>query len=298
MGFISRATLRKLFKAAGLDSGIISAAAKPGWKAMPMQMQFSTWLKTFNEYKTTYNVLAKIPGTLRPSEAIVYSAHWDHLGIGRPDEKGDSIYNGASDNAMGTAVLLELAAAFKKMKIKSKRTIIFLCAAAEEIGHFGSLWYVQHTPADQKKIVANINIDGFNRYGRTKDVSIIGVGHSEMEDHFRKEVEKQGRYVSPDPDPETYFGSDHLSFAKAGIPGLFFSRGTDYLNGGKEYEEVVREKYYGYHVPSDEYNEAWRFDGTIEDMQLIFNVGYMLANSSIYPKWKPTSEFDSRGIKR
>jgi Zn-dependent M28 family amino/carboxypeptidase len=265
-----------------------------------MQMQFSTWLKTTNEYKTTYNVVAKIKGVKRPSEAIVYSAHWDGLGIRSPDAKGDSIYNGASDNALGTAVLLELANAFKKLNPKPDRTIVFLCVAGEEVGHLGSLWYTQHTPVDQKQTIANINIDGFNRYGKTKDMSLIGAGHSEMEDYFTKEIKKQGRYVSSDPEPKAnnYFGSDHLSFAKAGIPVLFFVRGTDYVKGGKEYESVVQKNYYGYHTPNDEYNEAWRFDGTLQDMQVIFNIGYMLANGSIYPKWKPTSDFDNNGIRR
>ncbi len=150
------------------------------------------------------------------------------LGIGKPDAKGDSIYNGASDNAIGTAMVLELAAALKKGNLKPKRTIVFLMTSAEEMGHWGSLWYVKHTPQSQKETVANINLDGFNRYGKTKDMVIIGAGHTELEDYFAKEVKKQGRYISPDPNAEQnyYFGSDHLSFAKAGIPGLFCKHPT------------------------------------------------------------------------
>ena len=300
MGFMSRATLSKILVAANMNLEVLAAASTRSFKPVSLNLRFSTSVKTFNQYRTTQNVIAKIPGTEKPSEAVVYSAHWDHLGIGKPDKNGDSIYNGASDNAMGTAVLLEIAASFKKSGIKPKRTLVFLCAAAEESGHFGSSWYVQHTPIGQRKTVANINLDGFNRYGKTKDIVIIGAGHTELEDFFTKEVFKQGRYVAPDPEPEqnVYFGSDHLSFAKAGIPGIFIFRGTDYFNGGKEYETEVRQKYYAYHTPSDEYNEGWRFDGTIQDMEVIFNLAKMLANNLVYPKWKKTSEFNASGIKR
>lgn len=135
-------------------------------------------------------MIAKISGSERPTEAIVYSAHWDHLGIGKPDEKGDSVYNGASENAIGTAMVLEVAAALKRENLKPKRTIVFLLVTSEEMGHWGSLWYVKDTPQSQKKTVANINLDGFNCYGKTKDVVIIGAGHNELEDLFCKRSKK------------------------------------------------------------------------------------------------------------
>ena len=300
MGYMNRPAFYKVLLAGGLDSTVLTQADRKDFRAFSTGVTFSTSLRTVNQYKTTRNVVAKISGSERSKEAIVYSAHWDHLGIGRPDAKGDSIYNGASDNAIGIAVLLELAVAFKKSGIKPKRTIVFLCATAEEMGHFGSLWYVKHTPPPQSKTVANINLDGFNRYGKTKDVSIIGEGHTELEDYLAKEVKKQGRYLSPDPDPEqnNYFGSDHLSFAKAGIPGLFFIRGIDYVDYGKDYEAIVRKNYYSYHTPSDEYNSGWRFDGTSQDMELIFNLGKLLANNVVFPKWKPSSEFNYKGLIR
>jgi hypothetical protein len=300
MGVLSRATLYKILNVAGLDSALITEAANPGFKSLLLGVKFSTSLKTFDQYRITQNVMAKISGTENPSEAIVYSSHWDHLGIGKPDENGDSIYNGASDNAIGTAVVLELAARFKKTGIRPKRTLVFLCTGAEELGQFGSIWYVAHTPAEQKQTVANINVDGFNQYGKTRDMLIIGAGHTELETLFEKEIIRQGRYISPDPNPglNVYFGSDHLSFVKAGIPGLFIFGGTDYVNDAKEAEKLYQQTDAAYHTPSDEYNQRWRFDGTIEDMEAIYNLGKILADSYIISKWKNASEFDSTGIKR
>ena len=291
---ISRQTLSKLLAlTGGIDSTNILLAAKPGFKPLVLGLQLSTSIKNDNTIKKSWNVIATIPGSKRPEEAIVYSAHWDHLGIGRPDAKGDSIYNGASDNAIGVAVLLELASAFKKRGVKSERTIVFLFPTLEEFGFLGSLYYTTHRPPGQNRIIANFNLDGFNRYGRTKDIMLIGPGRNDLEEMLRQELEKQGRTLTPDPEPSEnyYFRSDHLNFAKSGIPVLFTLRGTDYVEGGTPYEVTVRKNYYGYHTPNDEYNEAWRFDGSIEDMEVYFNLGLKLANGNIMPKWNSLSEF-------
>jgi Zn-dependent M28 family amino/carboxypeptidase len=242
----------------------------------------------------TANIIAKITGSEYPDETIIYSAHWDHLGIGQPDKKGDSIYNGANDDALGVAVVLELAQAFKNCKTRPARTIVFVFFTGEETGMLGSRWYIQHPVYPLTKTVADFNIDGFNRYGRTKDIEVNGAWNSTLEDNLAKEVKKQGRYMTTgDPKDNLYFRSDQISFAKAGVPALFFGRGTDYLNGGKAYEKVVREKYWAYHTPNDEFNKGWRFDGTIEDMELLFNLGKTLANNRVWPQWKPLSEFKS-----
>jgi hypothetical protein len=291
---ISRQALSKLLAlSGGIDSSDILLAAKPGFKPMSLGLQLSTSIKNDNTVKKSWNIVATIPGTKRPAEAIVYSAHWDHFGFGKPDEKGDSIYNGASDNAIGVAVLLELASAFKKWGVKPERTIVFLFPTLEEFGFLGSLYYTTHKPPGQDKIIANINLDGFNRYGRTKDMMLIGPGRNDLEEIFRKELAKQGRRLTPDPAPAEnyYFRSDHLNFAKSGVPVLFTLRGTDYVEGGTPYETTVRKNYYGYHTPNDEYNEGWRFDGTLEDMEVFFKLGLQLANGNIMPKWNSLSEF-------
>ena len=169
--------------------------------------------------------------------------------------------------------------------------MFFTC---EETQIRGSIWYVQHPVGSLKKTVADFNIDGFNRFGRTKDIVIHGAGNSTLEDDITVEVKKKGRYVSPD-DPKDgfYFRSDQIRFANAGVPALLFGRGTDYINGGVAYEKTVKEKYWGYHTPNDQLNEGWRFDGTLEDMELLFNVGLRLANNRVWPQWKPQSQFRS-----
>ena len=293
-GGISREAFHKLLKASDMDSNIYMNASYSDFKPIELSLNFSTSIIAKSKYKTSSNVFGKITGSKYPDDVIVYSAHWDHLGIGKPDEKGDSIYNGANDNALGVAVVLELARAFKNLKIKPARTIVFVFFTCEETRTPGSIWYVQHPVSSLKKTVANLNIDGFNRFGRTKDIVIHGTGNSTLEDDITVEVKKQGRYVSPD-DPKDgfYFRSDQIRFANAGVPALFFSRGTDYINGGVAYEKTVKEKYWGYHTPNDQFNEGWRFDGTVEDMELLFNVGLRLANNRVWPQWKPQSQFRS-----
>ncbi len=182
--------------------------------------------------------------------------------------------------------------AFKNIKPTPARTIVFVLFTSEETGHGGSIWYVQHPVGSLKKTVAEFNIDGFNRFGRTKDIVVFGPGNSTLENDIAAEIKKQGRYISPeDPKESFYYGSDQLSFANAGVPALFFGRGTDYVNGGTAYEKMVKEKYWAYHTPNDQVNEGWRFDGTVEDMELLFNVGLSLANSQAWPQWKPKSPF-------
>jgi Zn-dependent M28 family amino/carboxypeptidase len=247
-------------------------------------------------YNKSYNVIGKITGSKRPDEVIIYTAHWDHLGIGRPDETGDSIYNGALDNASGTAALLELARAFKSMKTKPERTIILLSVTAEEQGLLGSAYYAQNPVYPAAKTVANINIDGMNRFTRTKDMIIIGAGQSDLEDYLKEEVEKDSGYISLDTHPEAgyYYRSDHFNFAKAGIPALDASGGIDVVGKGKEFGQKLEDEYTekNYHKPSDEYDAAsWTMDGAIKDLKLLFRVGRRLAFESTMPLWKEGSEF-------
>jgi Zn-dependent M28 family amino/carboxypeptidase len=247
-------------------------------------------------YNKSKNVIAKITGNKRPDEYLIYTAHWDHLGIGTPDEKGDSIYNGALDNASGTAAMLEIARAFKSLKNKPERTIVFLSVTGEEQGSLGSDYYVHHPIYPIKNTVANINMDGFQINGKTKDVLIVGAGQSDLEEYLKKEAEGQGRYVATETDPEAgnYFRSDHFNFAKVGIPALFVEGGIDLVEGGKEtgkkLTDEFNEKYY--HHPADEYDPLrWKLDGVVEDIQLFFLVGKRLAFETTWPKWKQGSEF-------
>jgi Zn-dependent M28 family amino/carboxypeptidase len=241
-------------------------------------------------------VIGKIKGSKRPDEVIIYTAHWDHLGIGKPDETGDSIYNGALDNATGTAGLLEMAKAFKTLKTRSERTIVFLSVTAEEQGLLGSAYYAQNPIYPAKKTVANINMDGLNPFTRTRDIVIVGKGQSELEDYLDDEIKKDSGYISFDTHPEAgyYYRSDHFNFAKAGIPALHASTGIDVVGKGKEYGQKLLDEYTAkhYHQPSDEYDlSTWTADGAIHHLTLLFQVGRRLAFGSKWPQWLAGSEF-------
>jgi Zn-dependent M28 family amino/carboxypeptidase len=295
-GWITEDAAKKLFMAASGDSSLLLTAHHKGFRAIPLNLKVKTSMRVKSQYNKSKNVIAKITGNKRPDEYIIYTAHWDHFGIGKPDETGDSIYNGAVDNASGTAALLEIARAFKSLKNNPERTIIFLSVTGEEQGLLGSDYYVHHPIYPVKNTVANINMDGFKVNGKTKDVIIDGAGQSDLEDYLKKEAEGQGRYIAPETHPEAgyYFRSDHFNFAKVGIPALNVGGGIDLVEGGKEtgikLADEYNEKYY--HHPSDEFDPVrWKLDGTMEDIQLFFLLGKRLAFETTWPKWKQGSEF-------
>ncbi|MBX2946105.1 MAG: M20/M25/M40 family metallo-hydrolase [Cyclobacteriaceae bacterium] len=297
VGWVSNPTAKKLFEAAGLDwATSVSAARQPGFKGMPMNLKLSTTLSVKSKYDKTHNVIGKITGTKQPDEYIIYSTHWDHLGIGKADEKGDTIYNGALDNASGTAGMLELIKAFKSMKAKPNRTIIFLAVTAEEQGLWGSEYYAQNPIYPKEKTVANINMDGINPYGKMKDIVVVGLGQSDLEDYLNEEAKAVGRYTSPEPNPVAgyYFRSDHFCFAKVGIPALYTGTGIDHFEKGAEYGKQLQDEYVAkyYHKPSDEYDPSrWNLEGAVDDLKLLFNVGKKLAFETTWPQWKEGSEF-------
>jgi Zn-dependent M28 family amino/carboxypeptidase len=248
------------------------------------------------KYDKSYNVIAKISGSERPQEYIVYTAHWDHLGIGRKDASGDSIYNGALDNASGTAGLLELAKAFKNLGKKPERTVVFLAVTAEEQGLWGSAWYAENPVYPKEQTVANINMDGINPYGKMNDVMVVGSGQSELEDYLTEEAAKVGRTIVPDDEPEKgyYFRSDHFNFAKIGVPALYLKTGSDFVGEGKDYGQQLKDLYTQkyYHQPSDEFDTTrMNFEGGVEDLKLLFLVGRRLAFEERWPTWKQGSEF-------
>jgi Zn-dependent M28 family amino/carboxypeptidase len=296
VGWITEASVKKLFAEAGYDSTLFAKANKPGFRAIDLKLKASTKLKVKAEFKKSKNVIAKITGSKRPDEVIIYTAHWDHLGIGKPGANGDSIYNGALDNASGTAALIELARAFSSLKQKPERTIVMLAVTAEEQGLLGSEYYANNPIYPVEKTVANINMDGVNPFGKTLDMSIIGEGQSEIEDLAKKELEKDGRYAAPDPKPEagSYYRSDHFNFAKKGIPSLYLKTGIDVAGKGKEYGKQIREEYNSkhYHQTSDEIDTAsWTMEGAMQDLLIYFKVGLSMANDEKFPQWKPGSEF-------
>lgn len=295
IGWVTDSVAKRLIIAAGMDTALIASADKRGFKAVSLPLKLTTSMKVSVNYNNTKNVIGKITGTKYPGETIIYTAHWDHLGIGKPDETGDSIYNGAFDNATGIAGLFEIARGFKSLQTKPERTIVFLAVTAEEQGLWGSAYYAQNPVFPLETTVANINMDAVNYLGKTKDVASIGKGQSELEDLLVVEAKKQGRYVVEEGRPEAgyYYRSDHFNFAKAGVPSLHFDDGTDMEKMSKD--EVIKAKLeYNlkhYHKPSDEYSDKWDFEGAIEDVQLYFMLGKTLANSRSWPQWKPTSEF-------
>jgi Zn-dependent M28 family amino/carboxypeptidase len=279
-----------------MDSTLLISANKPGFKGTSLNLTMSAQLKASAEFKKSYNVLAKITGSKKPDEVLIYSAHWDHLGVGTPDATGDTINNGALDNATGTAALLELARGFKSLKAAPERTVVFLAVTAEEQGLFGSEYYANNPVFPAEKTLANINMDGVNPLEKTLDMSILGQGQSDLEDIAEEEMKKDGRYISPDPKPEagSYYRSDHFNFAKKGIPALYMKTGIDVVGKGKEYGHQIKENYNTnhYHRPSDEVDPVkWTMEGAIPDLSILFRVGQRILSAEAFPKWKEGSEF-------
>ncbi len=294
-GWVSADAAKKLFAAAGKDTSLIVSANKNTFKAISFNEKVSLNVKVKATYNLSHNVIAKITGTKRPEEYIIYTAHWDHFGIGKKDEKGDSIYNGALDNASGAAALLEMARVFKQSKNKPERTIIFLSVTAEEQGLLGSAYYAAHPVYPLNKTVANINMDGINPAEKTNDITITGAGQNDLEDYVTEIGKTQGRYIAPEAHPEAghYYRSDHFSFAKVGVPALDCSGGIDVVGKGKDYGKKLADDYVAnrYHRPADEFDPKWTFNGGLQDMQLLFLVGKKLANETTWPQWKAGSEF-------
>jgi len=294
-GWVSADATKKLLAAAGKDSSLLMKANTHGFKAISLDEKLSTNVRVQSLYKNSKNVMAKITGTKRPDEYILYTAHWDHLGIGPPDSKGDSIFNGALDNASGTAALLEMARAFKNLEVKPERTILFLAVTGEEQGLLGSEYYGQHPIYPLKKTVADLNMDVISPNEKTNDIVITGYGQNELENDVEEIGKTQGRYIAPESTPEAghYFRSDHFSLAKVGVPALDAKGGIDIVGKGKDYGRQEEKDYITnhYHARSDEYNPNWTFDGGIQDMELLFLIGKKLAFESSWPAWKAGSEF-------
>ncbi|WP_235021481.1 M28 family metallopeptidase [Chitinophaga eiseniae] len=294
-GWITQDAARKIFQLAGISPDIMEKANQKDFKPVDLHLQTSLVINNTIKKSSSHNVLAILPGSKRPDECVVFSAHWDHFGIGEP-VKGDSIYNGAVDNATGTAGLLELATAFTRLQQKPARSVLFLSVTGEEQGLLGSEYYASHPVFKAEKTVADINLDVLNTFGRTKDVTVIGMGQSELDEYAHRAAAKQGRVTVPEANPEGgwFFRSDHFNFAKKGIPGLYLGPGNDILGKapGSGKEKTAAYNRLRYHSPADEFNpDTWVMDGMVEDVRLMFDVGYTLSNESTFPQWKKGSEF-------
>lgn len=297
-GWLSWEAAETIFQQSGMDFGEwFKKAETREFEPQLMSLQATVDLKNSIEKTKSSNVIAMIPGSKRPDEYIIYTAHWDHLGRDTTKE-GDQIYNGAADNASGTAGLIELAEAFMKLETKPERSIILMPVTAEEQGLLGSRFYSENPVFPAKNTVAVINTDVLNYFGETKDITIVGKGNSQLDDYLKAAAEKEGRYVRPDPKPEAggFYRSDHFSFAKIGIPALYPKVGIDHKEKGEEYGKAQVEKYTAerYHKPSDELTDDWDFSGAVKDVRLIFRVGYELANTEEWPNWNKGTEFRAR----
>ncbi|MGE0443368.1 MAG: M28 family metallopeptidase [Gemmatimonadales bacterium] len=296
-GWITLDQAQAIFRMAGQDfDQLKTRAASREFAPVPLGVTASMTIKNTLRTVDSRNVVAKLPGSdpARADEYVIYDAHWDHFGVGDPVD-GDSIYNGALDNASGTAALLSLARAFKALPAAPKRSILFLAVTAEEQGLLGSQYYSVTPLYPLAKTAANINIDGLNLAGRTSDVTVIGLGASELDDYIRSAASMQERTIRPDPEPEKgyYYRSDHFNFAKEGVPALYAESGVDYLGKPSDYGLKVREQYVAddYHKPSDEVKPDWVMDGAVEDIKLLLTVGYWVAQADKFPEWRPGSEF-------
>ena len=297
-GWFTLETARTVFSDAGLDYDSLKILAEQtGFEPVLMGITASLALSNIVQRSVSHNVIGLLPGVRRSDEYIVYMAHWDHLGRD-PSLDGDQIYNGALDNATGTAGLLELAEAFVSLEERPDRSILFLAAAAEEQGLLGSAYYGSHPVYALEKTVAVFNMDGANVWGPMNDITVIGYGNSELDDYVVQAAAMQGRTVSPDPEPEKgyYYRSDHFSLAKEGVPALYIEPGIDHVEHGEEWTLERRDEYTNqrYHKPSDEYDPNWDLSGAVDDLRLIFRVGYRLAGESQFPNWHEGNEFRIR----
>ncbi len=294
-GWLTVDAARKIFRQAGRDFDELKAgAARRGFRAVPLGLKASVSLENRIRNVSSSNALALLAGSERSDECVVYMAHWDHLGIDTA-RTGDKIFNGALDNATGVAGLLELAEAFTKLEKRPSRSILFVSVTCEEQGLLGSEYYAEHPAFPLDRTVAVLNMDAMNIYGPMKDITIVGFGNSDLDDYLAEAAETQGRTVKPDPEPEkgSFFRSDHFSLAKRGVPVLYPGNGTDHVLHGAEWTRARRDAYTAekYHKPSDEFDASWDLSGAVDDLRLLFTVGYRLAGESTFPKWKEGSDF-------
>lgn len=292
-GWLSADAAQRLFAEAGLDlEEAYRMAGTRGFRPVPLEATLSVDLASTITQKTSRNVVGVLPGASHADEAVVYMAHWDHLG--KHEGEGDQIYNGAVDNATGVAGILEIAEAFAHQEPRPDRSVVFLAVTLEESGLLGSRYYVTHPTFPLDKIAGVINLDAMSVAGRSRDIVVTGIGNSELEDILAPIAAGQGRTLVGESAVESgfYFRSDHFNFAKAGVPALYAKGGQDLLEGATRAGQAANAEYASrYHRPGDEIHDGWRYDGIVEDLEALYRVGQALSANGTWPNWYEGNPF-------
>jgi Zn-dependent M28 family amino/carboxypeptidase len=296
-GWIQLDKTRELFRAAGLDfDELHRLAATKEFRPVALNATARFRVQAALRQFSSRNVIAKLEGSdsALKDEYVIYTAHWDHLGRDTT-RQGDQIFNGALDNASGTAGLLEIAKAFKNPGAAPRRSILFLAVTAEEKGLLGAKYYAENPLYPLNRTLANINMDGVNQWGKTTDITVIGLGNSTLDDVLRDLATPLGRTLRPDPEPEKgyFYRSDHFEFAKKGVPAFYTGDGIEYIGKPAGFGEEKRAEYLAndYHKVTDEIKPGWDFSGGVDDLRLLFEVGRKVADGATWPEWKPGTEF-------
>ncbi len=299
-GWISFDKAKALFAASGQDlMKLKQAALTKEFKPVVLNAKANINVKSTIREIASQNVVAKLEGSdpKLKDEYVVFTAHWDHMGV---DAKlpGDKIFNGAIDNASGVACLLEWAKAFGKLSVAPRRSILFLAVTAEEKGLLGAKYYAEHPLYPLNKTIANINKDGINQWGKTKDMTVVGLGNSTLDDELTAVMKSQNRTIISDPEPEKgyFYRSDHFEFAKQGVPALNTEGGIEYIGKPADYGKKTRDEYTNndYHGVTDEVKPNWDLAGAVEDLHALFVVGFNVANGNKWPEWKDGTEFKAK----
>ena len=297
-GWIQKEHAETLFARAGMElDEMYEAAKKPGFRAVPMDLTASVKVENETEPVLTQNVAALLRGSEAPEEVFIYMAHWDHLGTD-PALEGDQIYNGAMDNASGTAALMEIARAYSTLPQAPRRSVLFLAVTAEEQGLLGSQYYASNPIYPLENTVGGLNMDGMNNFGATRDITVVGLGMSDLDDYLKAAAAAQERVLEGDREAEKgfYYRSDHFELAKEGVPMLYPGGGYDDREKGVAYgmEKSLEYNKDHYHRVSDEYDLSWNVDGALEDMEVFFQTGLEIANDDEWPNWKEGTEFRAK----
>lgn len=295
LGWITEDVTREMLALAGLDfDELKAAAAQRGFAAMETGITVSGHVESAVRHVATANVVGMLPGSDRPDDVITITSHHDHFGIGETID-GDSIYNGAYDNASGTAMLLELARAFADAPVRPARSILFIATAAEEQGLLGAQWYVQSPLHPLNKTVAEINIDGANLWGLTDDITVQGAERSGLGAFAQKRADEMGLEIMPDAEPEKgfFFRSDHFPFARAGVPSLYIEHGRRFIGRPDGWGNEVMAEFNAvrYHAPSDEFSDDFVFEGAVQQATFVYLTALDIANDASWPNWHAGQEF-------
>jgi Zn-dependent M28 family amino/carboxypeptidase len=294
-GWVQKSAAERILAAAGQNLADLTARARQqGFRAVPLGLTASTSFQSDIRKFASKNVIGILPGRGAPEEYVLHTAHWDHLGRCTPAPDGDDICNGAVDNATGTAALAALGEAHAKAG-PARRSLVFLAVTGEESGLLGANYYARNPVFPLAQTVGGINMDAFLVSGQSKDVTVVGLGKSELDAYLASALESDGRTITPDPSSEAgyYYRSDHFAFAKLGVPMLYVDGGEDLVNGGRAAGEKLAADYRAdrYHGPQDEYDPAWNWAGVMQDLQLFYRIGRSLAQSTSWPGWMPGDEF-------